>query len=74
MSREPLTVYERIIRAARRGTGTKLSVEDCWVLGQDTAISSRAENCREQLEAEKEAEAQRKRDALVVQPKVRKRK
>ena len=37
------TPYQRIVRAANRGTGCRLSAEDCVRLSLDTAIVSRAE-------------------------------
>lgn len=33
-----LTVYQRIMRAAERGTGLRLSADDCWELQCDSAI------------------------------------
>lgn len=65
-------VYERIMRAAKRGTGMKLSAEDVWLLSMDTAIidaAGYAENRREDERADREAA---ERSALVVQPTVRK--
>ncbi|MBD3306702.1 hypothetical protein GF348_10005 [candidate division KSB3 bacterium] len=32
------TIYQRIVRAAERGTGLRLSAEDARVLAEDTAI------------------------------------
>lgn len=43
-----LTVYERIVRAARRGTGMNLSPDDAWHLYMDEAIKSRAEQDTEE--------------------------
>lgn len=39
-----LTIYERIIRAAGRGKGLRLSAEDVWNLAQDDAIRTAAES------------------------------
>ena len=35
-----LTVYQRIVRAAERGTGLRLSADDCWALSRDDAITT----------------------------------
>lgn len=49
MSLEPtawektLSPWERIVRAARRGTGLNLSPDEAWALYMDEAIQSRAE-------------------------------
>lgn len=66
------TVYEKIMRAYHRGTGTALSAEEVWVLGEDYAISSQAADAEEarDLEAERERNANKPQ---VVQPIVRKR-
>ena len=39
----PLTPYEKIVRAARRGTGCRLSCEDVVDLSRDNANETRAE-------------------------------
>jgi hypothetical protein len=47
-----LSVYERIVRAARRNTGLHLSAEDAWQLGMmDEAVKSRAEQDTEERRA-----------------------
>jgi hypothetical protein len=38
------TVYERIVRAAGKRTGTRLSVDDVATLAEDDAILTAAEN------------------------------
>lgn len=47
-----LTPYQRIVRAAERGVGVRLSPEECWRMGKmDDAIFTRA-----QLDDEEQAE------------------
>jgi hypothetical protein len=41
--RKRLTPWQKIARAAERGTGTYLTPQDCWRLGHDNAIITRAE-------------------------------
>ncbi|HEX2652983.1 MAG TPA: hypothetical protein VHN11_04960 [Xanthobacteraceae bacterium] len=41
--KKKLTPHQKIVWAARRGTGCRLTAEDCWVLGvMDDAIVTRA--------------------------------
>lgn len=37
-----LTLYQRIVGAARRGRGLRLSADECRALAGDTAIATRA--------------------------------
>jgi hypothetical protein len=42
-SKKKRTPYQRIVRAAKRGTGCRLSADDCHLLGEmDDAIFTRA--------------------------------
>lgn len=43
MSTPTPTVYQRIMQAAKRGAGLRLSADDVWQLTQDDAIETRAE-------------------------------
>jgi len=43
MSRKKLTPWQKIIRAADNDKGTYLTPEDCYRLGFDNAIRTRAE-------------------------------
>ena len=40
--RRKKTPYQRIVDAAKNGTGTRLSADDCQILASDTAIDTRA--------------------------------
>lgn len=54
-SKKRLTPYQRIVRAANRGTGCRLSAEDCHELGNmDDAIFTRAGLDDENDEREKQ--------------------
>lgn len=33
-----MTAYQRIVRAAKRGTGTRLSADECFQMSTDDAI------------------------------------
>jgi len=43
MTRRKRTAYQRIMRAAERGTGCRLSADDCIAMSLDTAVAHRAE-------------------------------
>lgn len=51
-----LSPWERIVRAARRGTGLTLSPAEAWALYMDDAIQSRAEQDTEERK-EKESKS-----------------
>lgn len=46
-----LTPYQRIMNAAKRGTGLRLSAKEVWQLSYDTAISDAAKNDTDSKEA-----------------------
>jgi hypothetical protein len=48
------TPYQRILRAEARGTGCRLSYEDCFKLRMDDAIETRARLDDEDDELEKQ--------------------
>ena len=39
-----LTIHQKIMRAARRGTGMRLTADDVWALRMDGCIEKCAEN------------------------------
>jgi len=59
---ERATPYERIVRAAQRGTGCRLSALDCSQMARDDAISALAANDREDREDAKAAQREAGRE------------
>lgn len=58
--RKRLTPWQKIARAAERGTGTYLTPQDCWRLGHDNAIITRAELDDDPAYEDEEVETQSK--------------
>lgn len=73
MSRPKLTPHEKLVRAAQRGTGIRLTADEVWELGgMDQAIIEAAQWSEAERERTKKACDLAKKGKLWVAPKVRK--
>lgn len=61
---EKKTPYQRIMRAAERGGGVRLSVDDVFLLSMDDAIATRANNDDEDDEGSVDAIGKYQRSAV----------
>ena len=62
------SVYEKILRAAKRGTGTRLSPDEVWELSMDNAIVDAATAAEDQREEEETARREAMKVSRVKQP------
>lgn len=74
MKRPKLTPHEKLVRAAQRGTGIRLTADEVWDLGgMDQSIIEAAQWAEAEREREKEAMEAAKKGKFFEKPKVRKR-
>lgn len=65
------TPWQKIMRAAKRGTGLRLTVDEVWQLSRDSAIETKAGNDdEEQANPEVYAAWQSLHDAILQEDKV----